>query len=370
MCYLCIAAAAAEPIGAYAISGSAPSSSSRAPGSFIVAKFVNPVLFTVFGLKFYSYGVFVAAACLFAFLVFGQELLRARLKIDDMNCFFIFLGGFGVGSKAHVVLSGILMAGGNKQTAWETFISFIDIRNGHSFMGSIIGASLALIIYARWNKVNILTFLDVLLPCCLLGHSIGRIGCFLSGDGCYGPEADPAQVPWAMSFPNGMVPVHVPVHPTPIYEMVCSFLVFAITRWALPFPPAPEEESENPEKKEITTKEGAPKKEIKKESASKTKGAPKAADSEKDSETSSSKKNKKAPLVCDKVHFPKVGRRTALLLVLYGIERVALEHYRRNPPVQIFGGLSEYQGIALMLLAIGGMIELYGKLFGSHEKTA
>jgi prolipoprotein diacylglyceryltransferase len=352
MCLLCVAAAAAEPIGVAAISGGTASGSGRTPG-FIVANFVRPVLFSVFGLKFYSYGVFVAAACLLAFLVFGQELLRARIKIDEMNCFFIFLAGFGIGSKAHVVLSAMAFGGGPQLTAWETFVSFIDIRNGHSFMGSIIGASLALIIYARWHKVNILSFLDVLLPCCLLGHSIGRIGCFLSGDGCYGPEADPTKVPWAMSFPNGMVPVHVPVHPTPIYEMVCSFLVFAVTRFVLPYPAAPEEESENIEKKDSETPNA--KKQSKAEKLQKV--------------VASAKKAVASVKKCDGPRFPKVGRRTALLLVLYGVERVTLENFRRNPPVEIFGGLSEYQGIALMLLGIGGLIELYGKFFGSHAKA-
>lgn len=339
MCLLCVAAAAAEPIGAAALSGGAvPSRGGK--NDFIVAGFVRPVLFSVFGLKFYSYGLFVAAACLIAFLLFGQELLRARIKIDEMNCFFIFLAGFGAGSKAHVVLSPI-MAGQSNLTAMETFMSFIDIRNGHSFMGSIIGASLALMIYARWNKVNILSFLDVLLPCCLLGHSIGRIGCFLSGDGCYGPEADPEKVPWAMSFPNGMVPVHVPVHPTPIYEMIGSFLVMAVTRWLFPYPAAPPEENSE---------------EVEKEQSKKKKDG------------KSREAEKKRESIKDCVSFPRVGRRTALLLVLYGVERVLLEHYRRNPPIEIFGGMSEYQGIALILLAIGGLIELYSRIFEPREK--
>merc|ERR1719253_1256854 len=58
------------------------------------------------------------------------------------------------------------------------------------------------------------------------------------------------------------------------------------------------------------------------------------------------------------LQFPKDGRRTALLLVLYGIERVVLEEFRRHPAIYIFGGLSEYQALAVLLLVIGLLIEL------------
>ena len=46
---------------------------------------------------------------------------------------------------------------------------------------------------------------------------MGRIGCLVSGDGDYGI---PTKMPWGMSFPHGLVPTTVPVHPTPIYEFL------------------------------------------------------------------------------------------------------------------------------------------------------
>lgn len=282
-----------------------------------MASFVRPVLFSFFGLKFYNYGVFVALACFLAFLVFGADLKRARIDLDEVTCFFIFLAGFAIGSKLHVVLSAI--GGGSTLSGWDTFISFIDLRTGHSFMGSIIGCVILLVAYIKYKNVRILSFLDVLLPCCLLGHAIGKIGCLMSGDGCYGQVADPRSVPWAMSFPNGQVPTQLPVHPTPIYEGTCSFLVFVIVRALFPLPSAPSVEGEEAVGK-----------------------------------------------------LPKPGRRTALLLVLYGIERVVLENFRRHPPIEVFGGLSEYQAIAVALLVIGALIELFSSWqeFASPEKES
>jgi phosphatidylglycerol:prolipoprotein diacylglycerol transferase len=50
-------------------------------------------------------------------------------------------------------------------------------------------------------------------------YRISRLGCLLSGDGTYGK---PTSVPWAMSFPNGVVPTDFPVHPTPLYETLAA----------------------------------------------------------------------------------------------------------------------------------------------------
>ena len=59
-----------------------------------------------------------------------------------------------------------------------------------------------------------------------MGYAIGRIGCQLSGDGDYGKPWDG---PWAMAYPDGVVPTDVPVHPTPIYET----LAMGLAAWVL-----------------------------------------------------------------------------------------------------------------------------------------
>jgi len=66
-------------------------------------------------------------------------------------------------------------------------------------------------------------------PLLLLGQAMGRVGCFLSGDGCYGPPSD---VPWAMSFPNGVVPTTQRVHPTPLYDVILLISLFFLL-WSL-----------------------------------------------------------------------------------------------------------------------------------------
>jgi len=75
---------------------------------------------------------------------------------------------------------------------------------------------------ARREKIPLLTMMDAGSPAATLGYGIGRIGCFLSGDGDYGV---PTSLPWGMSFPNGLVPTTERVHPTPMYELIVACVI-------------------------------------------------------------------------------------------------------------------------------------------------
>jgi phosphatidylglycerol:prolipoprotein diacylglycerol transferase len=71
---------------------------------------------------------------------------------------------------------------------------------------------------------------DVFAPGIALGHGIGRLGCFSAGC-CWGVEA---HLPWAVTFTNPAannlvgVPLHIPLHPTQLYESFAEFLIFGI----------------------------------------------------------------------------------------------------------------------------------------------
>jgi phosphatidylglycerol:prolipoprotein diacylglycerol transferase len=79
-----------------------------------------------------------------------------------------------------------------------------------------------------WVKIGALRTLDLAAPAAAIGYGIGRIGCFLSGDGCYGI---PTKLPWGMSFPNGIEPTFVRVHPTPLYELAAGLAIGAWLWW-------------------------------------------------------------------------------------------------------------------------------------------
>ena len=86
----------------------------------------------------------------------------------------------------------------------------------------------ALVLQGWRAKIGGLRTLDLAAPSAAIGYGIGRIGCFLSGDGCYGL---PTKLPWGMSFPNGIEPTVVRVHPTPLYELAAGLLIGGWLWW-------------------------------------------------------------------------------------------------------------------------------------------
>jgi phosphatidylglycerol:prolipoprotein diacylglycerol transferase len=86
---------------------------------------------------------------------------------------------------------------------------------GLTWYGGALGGALSVCIWARRRGILGLGLLDMCAPALAVGYAVGRIGCQLSGDGDYGKPWDG---PWAMAYPDGVVPTDVPVHPTPIYE--------------------------------------------------------------------------------------------------------------------------------------------------------
>jgi len=111
--------------------------------------------------------------------------------------------------------------------------------DGFAWFGGLVFGISALLIQGWREKIGGLRTLDLAAPAAAIGYGIGRIGCFLSGDGCYGIVIKPLHVlsftfrPWGMSFPNGEVPVFVPVYPTPLYELAAGLLIGGWLWWRL-----------------------------------------------------------------------------------------------------------------------------------------
>jgi len=135
-----------------------------------------------------------------------------------------YIGGW-VGARLFVIPAG-----------WEYFVEspilFLLSGSGWVWYGGVIGGAVAVLAWARRNDLPLRTIGDIAAPALSVGLGIGRIGCQLSGDGDYGIPSD---LPWAMAYPDGVVPTTERVHPTPVYEMIACFA----TAWYLMrIPPA------------------------------------------------------------------------------------------------------------------------------------
>jgi phosphatidylglycerol:prolipoprotein diacylglycerol transferase len=101
-------------------------------------------------------------------------------------------------------------------------------RAGFAWFGGLLAGIAILMWQGRQAKIGGLGMLDLASPAVSVGYGVGRIGCLISGDGDYGI---PTNLPWGMSFPNGLVPTNQRVHPTPIYELLAALLIARYLWW-------------------------------------------------------------------------------------------------------------------------------------------
>jgi len=171
-----------------------------------------------------SFGLMVALAFLAGYWITSLEFKRKKLddKLLGNLLLLSMLGGIG-GAKLMYIFENVPLS---------DFISspftHIFSRGGLTFYGGFIGAVLLFWILTIKNKVSFFKVMDAMAPALAIGHSIGRIGCFLVGDD-YGIKSD---VPWAVAFPKGLPPTTDPVHPTQVYEVILMGLVFFVL-WKL-----------------------------------------------------------------------------------------------------------------------------------------
>ncbi len=168
-----------------------------------------PILFELGPIKIYSFGLFAAIALLAGSWLLQKELDRRGFAEGVWNSYSMaaLLGGFA-GAK----LNFILFHPDVLQNGLRGFFS----GAGLVWYGGLIGGVLATFFLSRRYGDSFGELSDAFSPALVIAYIFGRVGCFVSGDGDYGYPTD---VPWAMAFPNGVVPTDVPVHPTPLYEI-------------------------------------------------------------------------------------------------------------------------------------------------------
>ena len=182
---------------------------------------MHPVLLQAGSLKIYAYGVFVAVGFLAAIWVSGREVARQgidREKFLDMG-FWVVLSAIVGARLFHVVVY------------WRNYaadpVEILKLWNGGLvFYGGFLAAVAACLAYLRRNRIPFLPVADASAIGIPLGLAFGRIGCTMAGC-CFGKPCD---LPWAVTFsdPASLAPLHVPLHPTQIYESMAGFAIFGI----------------------------------------------------------------------------------------------------------------------------------------------
>jgi len=168
-----------------------------------------PELFSIFGFSISSFGVMMATAFLVGSWITAKRMSEEGLDPDLATTLLIYvmLGGI-IGSKLYFAIDVSLRED-------RPFLPLLLARDGITWYGGLIMATIVGAIGCRRHGIPVKTFADCTAVAGAVGQAIGRVGCFLVGDD-YGKATD---VPWGVTFPNGIQPIFDPVHPTQLYEI-------------------------------------------------------------------------------------------------------------------------------------------------------
>jgi phosphatidylglycerol:prolipoprotein diacylglycerol transferase len=182
-----------------------------------------------------TFGLMLWLAAVVAAIIMDRSFRRAGITVGQQ-------GADALSMVAVAVVAGIV--GAKLWHFLDTPIEFHRIgwsvlwdTAGFAWFGGLVFGIGALLLQGWREKIGALRTLDLAAPAAAIGYGIGRIGCFLSGDGCYGIPIKPVQIfshtfqPWGMSFPKGLEPTLVRVYPTPLYELAAGLLIGGWLWW-------------------------------------------------------------------------------------------------------------------------------------------
>lgn len=186
-----------------------------------------------------TFGIMMAVGFLVANFLLQKEFRRLGYK--EKLADYIIIGAVIAG------IAGSKLAFLAEQ--YESIHSFSMAMNylfsggGLTWYGGLILATVTIVFLIKRANLSALHVSDIITPALAAGYGFGRIGCLISGDGCYGQKCDlnlPA--PLCDSFPRGAAnwneitsrynDPNVTVYSTPFYEATASFLFFLFF-WAL-----------------------------------------------------------------------------------------------------------------------------------------
>lgn len=207
-----------------------------------------------FGIKISFFSVFLIIAFLSASYLIPRHLAEKGLdaKMADngiiIAVFAAIIGAkigyvFEVWDNIWVVDKGFFHTFGKVFFSWEGMASVFPgkaislyrdalfTRGGLVFYGGLALVWVSLYSFMRYKGYEVWRYADNFMPALAQGYGWGRLGCLVSGDGCYGYGAS-VNIPLLTMVYEGAVPsAGVRVWNTPLIEASFSFLLFGFLMW-------------------------------------------------------------------------------------------------------------------------------------------
>lgn len=175
----------------------------------------------MFGFQIHPYGILLALAFAGGIglgIFHGKKLGITPERIIDLAIVFMFSAMFG----SRVLY--IILYPHQFENIWSWFAL---TRGGLVFYGGFLATAAAVVLFGLYHRISLRILGDLIAPCLALGHTVGRLGCFVNGC-CYGA---PTEVPWGCRFATaGDSLVR---HPTQLYEAAFLFAALVTTHLLL-----------------------------------------------------------------------------------------------------------------------------------------
>lgn len=177
----------------------------------------------------YSYGLLTGFGFLFAILWLIRLTKKEGIppvKMEGLALVIVLTAG--IGSKLLTALDYPGFYSGDWHQLWRQ----VSIRGG-VFYGGFLLAVAGSALYFWLTKLPGWQVADCVAPGLALAQGMGRVGCFLAGC-CWGT---PTHLPLAVTFTSPLahqitgVPLHVPLHPTQLYEAMLVLLSIPLLLW-------------------------------------------------------------------------------------------------------------------------------------------
>lgn len=168
--------------------------------------------------------------CAFTAMVISAIVMKFSARREGLNeadAVKTYLWGLLGGALGALGMYHLETAGLDRQSLLEGLTSMAKPGQipffGYSWFGGLGGGSLTMLFVAKLKKLPLGKFLDAMAPAGLVFHALARVGCFISGDECYGTPAD---LPWSTALHGALR------HPAPLYHTAADLLTAAVI-WRL-----------------------------------------------------------------------------------------------------------------------------------------
>lgn len=184
---------------------------------------MNPIAFEVGNFEVRWYGILIACGVLVAMALTNYNCKKKEIDFD------IILDGFLIAFPVAIICARAYYVIFEFNNYRDNILNIFNIRQGGlAIHGGLIGAFIAVYIFSKIKKINMLKYLDVVAPSIILAQAIGRWGNFMNSEAHGGPVSYEFINKFPEFIQKGMNINGIYYHPTFLYESIWNIIVCII----------------------------------------------------------------------------------------------------------------------------------------------